>query len=259
MEPNNPSTMPPVTPNTPAPQGPPAPQALLTPQPPAPQPSTVPIAPRADNQQKDLIRTIVIIGLALVSATFIALFIWMYIQWNEANTAVEAKIKVEFEEAVSANTAELENDFANREKQPYKTFGGPSDYGSLSFEYPKTWSVYIAADVTDGKNYEAYFNPNIIKPISDDTIDALRLKITNESTDSILEDYNGEVEDGNLTVETRQINGDPVTIFTGQITDEFQGKVAVFKIRDKTVIIQTDATIFFDEFAHVLDTINYNK
>ncbi|MBR2997035.1 hypothetical protein IKF33_01170 [Candidatus Saccharibacteria bacterium] len=255
MEPNTPSTMPPVMPGA---QGQISPQAPQAPQP-MPQPSNAPISPRADSQQKDLIRTIVIIGLALVAATFIALFIWMFVQWNEANTAVEAKIKAKVEEAVAANTAELENDFANREKQPYKTFGGPIDYGGLSFEYPKTWSVYEYADTTNGDSYEAYFNPDVVAPISDDNIDALRLKIVNESTDEILEDYNEKVEDGDITVETRQINGDPVTIFTGQITDEFQGKVAVFKIRDKTVIIQTDATIFFDEFAHVLDTINYNK
>ncbi len=252
--------MPPMMPNQPPAQpilptpGQPMPSQPM----PAPQPNT-PIAPRADHQQKDLIRTIVIIGLSLISATFIALFVWAFIQWNEANTAVQAKTKVAVEEAVAENTAELENDFANREKQPYKTFGGPTDYGSLSFEYPKTWSVYIAADITSGKSFEAYFNPDVIQPISDETIDALRLKIVNESTDEILEDYNDEVEDGNITAETRQINGDPVTIFTGQITDEFQGKVAVFKLRDKTVIIQTDATIFFDEFEHVLSTINYNK
>ena len=245
-------------PNTQGQVPPQAPQAPQAPQP-LPQPGNAPISPRADGQQKDLIRTIVIIGLSLIAATFIALFIWMYIQWNEANTAVEAKIKTKVEEAVAANTAELENDFANREKQPYKTFGGPSDYGGLSFEYPKTWSVYEQADATSGGDYEAYFNPDVVAPISDDTIDALRLKIVNESTDEVLEDYNEEVEDGNITAETRQINGDPVTIFTGKITDEFQGKVAVLKIRDKTVIIQTDATIFFDEFAHVLDTIKYNK
>lgn len=254
MEPNTPSTMPPVMPNA---QGPaPAPQSQAQP---ASQPGNAPISPRADNQQKDLIRTIVIIGLSLIAATFIALFIWMYVQWNEANTAVNAKIKTAVEEAVAENTADLENDFANREKQPYKTFGGPDDYGGLSFEYPKTWSVYEAADAAEGGNYEAYFNPDVVAPISDETIDALRLKIVNEPTDEILEDYNEEVEDGNITAETRQINGDPVTIFSGKITDEFQGKVAVFKIRDKTVIIQTDATIFFDEFTHVLDTINYNK
>jgi hypothetical protein len=40
-----------------------------------------------------------------------------------------------------------------REKYPYKTFSGPEDYGKLTFEYPKTWSVYIAAAANKGGDF----------------------------------------------------------------------------------------------------------
>lgn len=228
---------------------------------PTPAPTLSVSAETTPARNTSLVKTIVIIAVSLIAATFIVLFVWMYLQWNEAQTAVNSKIDEAVAIAVDENTTKLENDFADREKQPYKTFGGPTDYGSLSFEYPKTWSVYEAADASAGGNFEAYLNPDKVSPIDDKTIFSLRVKIVADPIEEISENYQDGVEDGELTPSTQPIgkDGDIATVYTGQITDEFQGKIAIFKIRDKTVILQTDAMIFEGEFNHVLETVRYNK
>ena len=58
-----------------------------------------------------------------------------------------------------------EDKFAQREKEPNRQFVGPDDYGRLTFDYPKTWSVYVARDTSRGGTYEAYLNPITVPPV----------------------------------------------------------------------------------------------
>ena len=111
--------------------------------------------PEPKKDYKPLIRTIVIIALSLISVTFIGLFIWMYTQYDDARTNVDGQINAAVTKAIDENTMKLENEFAEREKYPFQTFAGPEDYGGLTFEYPKTWSVYVAADASHGGDFGA--------------------------------------------------------------------------------------------------------
>lgn len=210
-------------------------------------------------KSRDLIKTIALIVLGVVSAIFIGLFIWMYLQWNDAKTNLDGQISEAVAIAVDENTTELESDFADREKNPYKTFAGPTDYGELSFGYPKTWSVYEASDASDGKDYEAYFNPDKVPTITKTVINALRVSIVNQTLEEVLSDYNKGVEKGETTARATQVNGENATIYEGQITKELVGRVAIFRIRDKTVIMQTDAAIFYEDFDKILGTVSFNK
>lgn len=225
--------------------------------------SNAPVAPVQQPiniaQKNNPTKTIVLVVVSLVALIFIGLFIWMYIQWNEANTNLEAKISEAVAIAVDENTTKLETDFIEREKNPYKTFAGPVDYGELTFSYPKTWSVYEAADASDGRDYEAYLNPDKVSKVDDETINALRVSIVNSSLENVLASYQKGVERGETTVRDLQINGENALVYEGQITRQLVGRAAIFRIRDKTVIMQTDAKIFYDDFDKILSTVSFNK
>ena len=209
--------------------------------------------------QSSRVKTAIIIVMSLVAVTFIGLFIWMYVSWSELNTDVEGKIQKAVALAVDENTEELETEFTEREKSPYRTFSGPSDYGGLTFEYPKTWSVYIAQDASGNSDFEAYLNPVTVPPVGSGDINALRVSIRTTSYDEVADDYASEVEDGQLSVTVRQVGGTNVSVYTGMIDDEYQGILALIKIRDKVAILQTDASaVFGDDFYHILDTVSYN-
>ena len=68
----------------------------------------------ADNKI-NLIKTIVIIALALVATTFIGLFIWMLIQYNEVNNDVNGQISSAVLVAKDEQAQELEAEFLERE------------------------------------------------------------------------------------------------------------------------------------------------
>lgn len=225
--------------------------------------SPVPEAPKKD--LKSLIKTIAIIALSLVSMTFIGLFIWMYVQYNDARTDVDGQIADAVVKAVDENTTKLEGEFAEREKYPFRTFAGPADYGELAFEYPKTWSVYVASDARNGGDFEAYFNPVEVNEVSNDEIAALRVKILDTAFDEVARKYQSELEgdDAKLRVESVTIgqnNDISASRYTGILPDtEFNGYVVLFKIRDKTVVMQSDSVLFEGDYNTLLSTVRFNS
>jgi len=217
------------------------------------------MAPKKD--VAGLIKTILIVILSLVSVTFIGLFIWMYFQYDETRIDVDGQIAKAVAVAKDEQAAKDEVERLESEKYPYRSFSGPVDYGSLSFEYPKTWSVYVAAAATKGGDFNAYFNPLQVDAISRDTINALRVTIRNTSFENVAAEYQKSVEgrDPQLTVETTMVNGLTANRYTGTIPGTvLSGVIVIFKIRDKTAILQTDSVLFVDDFNKLLDTVTFN-
>ena len=223
-----------------------------------------PQIPVVKKDVKSLVKTIVIIALSLLSLTFIGLFIWMLMEYRAASTDVDGQIAVKVAEAVDENTAKLEEDFVKRDKYPNRTFAGPTDYGELTFEYPKTWSVYIPKDATKGGDFEAYFNPIEVNEISNQNINSLRLSILDKAFDDVISRYQSEVEgkepkmrlDTIMIGKERNVNAN---LYTGIIPGtEFRGHVVVFKIRDKTVIMQTDSELFNEDYDNILGSVTFN-
>ena len=218
----------------------------------------VPVS-QSNNSKTTLFMVLSIVG-GLVAVTFIGLFIWMYSHWNEAQTDVDSKINTAVATAVNEKTEELENQFTEREKLPYRVFTGPADYGELSFNYPKTWSVYEAKSATNGGDFEAYFNPDRVYVVGTDTINSLRVYIRAQSYDNFVQEYEDAVKEGKMTVAIRPIGGENANVYTGELpdTNRLQGIAAVFKIRDKTAVIQTDAMLFADDYYKILDSVKFN-
>lgn len=218
-------------------------------------------APTTNKKHYTVILTILLI---LVSALAI-LFGWLFIQKNSeyqsARTDVDAQIDAAVAMARAETTTKMEEEFAEREKYPYRNFAGPADYGSLSFEYPQTWSVYVAKDASTGGDYEAYLNPVEVQPVSSETINALRVTIIDEAFDYATREYTDMVgrEDSTLTLSTRNVGGTLANLYLGDLPNGIRGAMAAFKLRDKTVMIQTDAELFIDEFYKILDTVTFNS
>ena len=210
----------------------------------------------------DLIKTIVIIALSLISVTFIGLFIWEMGQYNEANDDVQGQIDKAVAKAKDEQATRLYAEFAESEKYPFKVFSGPADYGQLTFEYPKTWSVYVADPATSGGDFNAYFNPIQVDTVAKDTINALRVSIVNKPFDTVAAEYQKAMEkkDSNLKMESVTIHGNiAANRYTGTIPGtELSGYIIIFKIRDKTAIVQTDSVLFADDYNKLIETITFN-
>lgn len=238
-----------------------APQPVQTVVQPAPQPAVKPAAVPVKKGHGDLIKIIAIVALSLLSVTFIGLFIWMYMRYDESSTDVQGQINTAVAEAKDEQAQKDEAEFLEREKYPYQTFSGPADYGQLTFQYPKTWSVYVASDAVDGGDFKAYLNPVQVDAVSDETINALRVEILNESFENVASRYSMYTDktDSELTMQSITFNGITGNRYDGVIpSTELKGIIVIFKIRDKTAVLRTDTVNFTEEFEKLLTTVEFN-
>ncbi|MDB5167467.1 MAG: exported protein of unknown function [Candidatus Saccharibacteria bacterium] len=210
---------------------------------------------------KHVNKTIIIVVLAVVLAGFVGLAIWALVNYNEQKTNVQGKV----DDAVAiAKKTQADNDevkFAARDKEPNREFVGPDDYGALSFNYPKTWSVYINKDAnTSGGTYEAYLNPVSVPAVSTTQQYALRVTIEQQDYNTVITSYNTLVKTGALhSSAVVAANGADGTRLDGNFTKDIRGAAVIFKIRDKTVTLRTDANTFLPDFNALIATIKFNQ
>lgn len=198
-----------------------------------------------------------IIGI-LLAAGFAVTTVLAYVNYSDQKNNVDDKIAAAVADAKKEQSDIDEAKFAEREKQPNLQFVGPDDYGRLTFMYPKTWSAYVAKDVSRGGNFEAYLNPGTVPPVSQNQRYALRVTILEQDYDRVVGTYASLVKEGKLQTSAITTNGHTGTRLDGSFTDEIRGAIVIFKLRDKTVTIRVDADTFKPDFEAVIKTIDFN-
>lgn len=229
---------------------------------PVPQPGYTPIPPAnlpPVKRKPSNILLIFTIIFAVLAIAGIGVAIWAYISYSDQKNNVDSKITAAVAEAKKEQADKLAADFEQAEKEPNRIFVGPDDYGRLAFKYPKTWSVYVPADASKGGNYEAYFNPVSVPTIKNDQQFALHVTIENKDYDKVVETYTARVKSGDLTSSTVKADEQNGTRLDGSFTKDIKGYAVIFKIRDKTVTIRSDAETFKGDFDTLIQTITFNK
>jgi hypothetical protein len=185
--------------------------------------------------------------------------VWGLVGYIAQKTDVDKRISDAVASARKEQADSDEEKFAAREKEPFRTFAGPDDFGHLSFNYSKTWSVYVAREITSGGTYEAYLNPISVPPMSNTTQYALRVTIETKDYDKVIAGYESLVKKGDLESSAVVENGNNGTRLDGSFTKDIRGAAVIFKIRDKTATIRTDANTFLSDFEKLIKTINFNQ
>lgn len=197
------------------------------------------------------------IGFIILSVVAGALAVWVYILYSNEKTDVDSKIAIAVNEAKKEQSSEDFEKFQEQMKSPNLEFVGPSDYGRVSFMYPRNWSVYVDNDASDRRDYKAYFHPVQIPPVSKNTsYFAMRLEILNKDYDDVIEEYAERLKKGELTSSSPDYNGNSTVRFDGAFSKELRGAVVLMRNRDKTIRFSTDADVFKPDFESVLETIN---
>lgn len=232
-----------------APQQPPYPGYAAAP--------TPPIKPTKRHEQKLwTILTIVFIITTLIAA---GIAVAAYVHYLDQKNNVDSKVTAAVATAVKDQQDKDAEKYAEQEKQPNRQFAGPDDYGRLAFDYPKTWSVYVAKDAASGGNYEAYFNPVAVPEVSKTNRYALHVTIEQTDYDQVIKNYEKLVSSGELKSTVVNADGQTGTRLDGSFTKDLKGSAVIFKIRDKTVTVRTDAATFETDFNALVKTITFNK
>ena len=201
---------------------------------------------------------VAIIGIATTVITT-GVMVWALVNYNEQKSNVDAKIAAAEATARKEQADADEAKFEERDKEPNRQFVGPDDYGRLSFDYPKNWSVYVDEDASSGGDFEAYLNPVAVPPVSNKEQYALRVLIESKDYDRVISSYQSLVSRGDLTSSAVKADDQNGTRLDGSFSGDIRGSAVIFKIRDKTVTIRTDANTFKNDFNKIISSITFNK
>lgn len=244
------------TPSEPLPQ--PEPQ-LQPPQAPPPQemPVTFMAPPTSPRPTKLIVALVITAVVALIGA---GLAVWAYMAYQGEKSDVDARVEQATSKAVKEQREKDAAEYAKALKQPHWKFDGPADYGGLSFTYPKTWDVYVANDARDGKDFEAYLDKGTVPPVDDKQPFALRVIITNTDYDEVVGDHDGQIKKNELKSSPVKVNGQDGIRLDGIFTKDRRGSAVIYKIRDKTLIMQTDINSgeIKADFEALIKTITFN-
>ena len=201
-----------------------------------------------------------IIALVILVLVFGSFSIWAYINYLDQKQDVDSKIDEAVATAVLKENKKSEEAIEKYKNETTTLFVGPSDYGRLTFEYPKFWSAYQATDVSGGGGvtYQAYLNPVLVPPVSDTTKVALRITIEQKTFDQSVADYQKQIEKGELKSSAYSDGSHTGTKLVGNFNEDIYGTAVLIKMRDRTLTIRTDGEVFNDNFESILKTVKFN-
>ncbi len=186
--------------------------------------------------------------------------IWAFTGRQDYKNNVDQKIAdsniIAVEKAETAKDAE----FIEREKSPVRTYVGPATYGSLTFNYPKTWSVYVEEE-TGGTVLDLFAFPNVVPGVQNDQTYALRTEIVSSSYDTEVKKYDSKVKNGDVTSAAFRPVLVPSTLgvrIDGLLEKDVQGSMVILPLRDRTIKIYTEIPQFVGDFNDiVLPTLTF--
>jgi hypothetical protein len=193
---------------------------------------------------------LIIVSVLLVSA--LGFGGWAFAQMLDYKNNVDAKVATAVDAAKAQEDQAKDAAFAEQEKSPLRTYTGPSAYGSVKIQYPKTWSAYVA----DGRNsspfIDAYFYPGAVPDIqSQNSVFALRVQLVQDSYSSVINSLAGYIHQGKTTVRPYKSAKVPSVIgarIEGALPNNKSGSMVVIPLRNMTLKIWTEAPQFKADF-----------
>lgn len=170
--------------------------------------------------------------------------------------------------AVAAAQKDQQAKDAEADKQPFKVFQGSPTYGSLSFNYPKTWSAYVDTS-NQSEPINGYFYPDIVPGTQSKTAYALRVELVSNDYAQTVQQFQSQISQGAVTARAYLppkmqgvANVTAGTYLSGQINSQDQtqkGNMLIIKVRDKTLQISTESNNFSADFNDtVLGSLTFN-
>jgi hypothetical protein len=122
---------------------------------------------------KALIADFILLPLLIASIVF---GVWAYGGYQDYKNNSDQKAAAAVQVAKTQQAAELQKQFDEQFKSPFKVFKGSPTYGSVTFNYPKTWSGYVDSS-NDSAPINGYFHPGEVPGTQQEVAYALRVEL----------------------------------------------------------------------------------
>jgi hypothetical protein len=193
---------------------------------------------------------------------------WAYSGRQDYKDNSDKKVADAVSAAEKAQADKLNLQFAEESKNPNKAYVGPSAYGSITFNYPKTWSAYVD-ESSSAQPINGYFSPDKVPGANSGAAFALRVELVNGSYSQLVHQYDSQAKQGKLKIAAytppkmngvanaqvgAKVDGELVQTNSGPLT----GSMVVLQVRDKVLKIYTLSNSYLADFNNiVLPTLTF--
>lgn len=171
---------------------------------------------------------------------------WAYTQMTEYRDESDAKVQTAVDAAVEKESIRKDKENAEANKDPLKIYSGPSAYGSVHLEFPKTWSGYVDDTANGSSSVDGYFNPGVVPSVdSEKSVFALRVQVISSSYASVLQTFSSQQKTGKLSVSAYSLPKLPKVVgvkATGTLSDNTNVTMVVLPLRSGTIKIWTEGS-----------------
>ncbi len=189
--------------------------------------------------------------------------IWAFISRQDYKNNSDQKAAAAVVVAEEKTSSKKDNEFLEKEKQPYKLYEGPSAYGSLVVSYPKTWSAYISEKTTGSTPLDAFFHPGFVPAVDGNPAYALRIQVVDQSYATVLKSFDSFVKSGKVTAAAYVPPQAPTITgvrLEGDIVPNKKGAMILLPIRDKTLKIWVESPDFVKDLdTHILPNYKFSQ
>lgn len=211
------------------------------------------------------ILNVLVVPLILVAILFFGAAgfgVWAFISRSDYKNNSDRKTDAAVASAVERTQAEDNERFAEESKKPYDTYIGPSAFGNITVNYPKTWSGYVVAVQAANSPVNAYFQPKIVPNVTDPEYNfALRVELVQQPYNSVLAQYEPNIKTGKATIAPYKLAKVPSVVgsrIEGQITPRKQGTMIVLPLRNMTLKVWTESNDFKGDLdTHILPNLSF--
>ena len=182
---------------------------------------------------------------------------WAFMSRDDYKNNSDQKVAVAVAAAESRTKSADAKEFAEKEKQPLRTYVGPSAFGSITVQYPKTWSAYVVeGDDNSSTPVDGYFDPDFVPDITNQSKSfSLRIQLVSDSYDNVLQQFTGSTQTAKATVAPYKLDKVPNvvgSIVTGQLSANKQGTMVVLPLRNMTLKIWADSASFLPDLNNII-------
>jgi type II secretory pathway pseudopilin PulG len=205
---------------------------------------------------------VAVLVLSIVAILAIVFGIWAYNGREKYKNNTDQLIAAAVANEKNNEAALLQKQFSIEQQNPYVTYTGPQEYGTVQISYPKTWSGYVDTSGADGNPVDGYFNPGVVPAIgSNSSIFALRLQINSNVYSTNLANYTAEQQSNNLTIVPYALKRVPSVVgvmISGQILPNAKGILVMLPLRTTTLEIWTESMQYANQFtSQILPSVTF--
>jgi len=194
----------------------------------------------------------IVFGLLFVLSSIFGL--WAFAGMQDYKNNVDEKIADASAVAVQQAETAKDAEFVEKEKSPIRSYKGPATYGTVTFSYPKTWSIY-AEEAATGTVLDLYALKDVVPGVKNSQTFGLRVEIVSQSYDSEVKKFDSKVKNGEVTSTAFR----PVLVpsvlgvrIDGTLEKDVQGSLVLLPLRDRTIKIYTEIPQYVGDFNNTI-------